>query len=115
MTLTGTKTEIGPCIYFVCADVIKIGYYTINGGYISFHSQIHNFDRLYMPIRLQGVSYKWIHIGNNRLIGIKVTILDGARNVDNSIIITGPILNEAIYDGYTVYDGMPACKLKLLV
>jgi acetyltransferase-like isoleucine patch superfamily enzyme len=112
--VAGNNVGIGSFSFLGCAGGISIGDNTITGNYVSMHSENHNFDRLDMPIRLQGVSHKGIHIGKNCWIGAKVTILDGARIGDNSIIAAGAVVKEGIYDGYTLYGGVPARKIKSL-
>lgn len=112
--VAGNNVGIGSFSFLGCAGGIFIGDDTITGNYVSMHSENHNFDRLDLPIRLQGVSQKGIHIGKNCWIGAKVTILDGAHIGDNTIIAAGAVVKEGIYEGFTVYAGVPARKIKSL-
>ena len=112
--VAGNNVGIGSFSFLGCAGGIFIGDDTITGNFVSMHSENHNFGRLDLPIRLQGVSNKGIHIGNNCWIGAKVTILDGANIGDNTIIAAGALVKEGTYEGFSVYGGVPARKIKSL-
>ncbi len=76
--VAGNNVGIGSFSFLGCAGGITIGDDTIAGNFVSMHAENHIFDRLDVPIRLQGVTHRGIRIGKNCWIGAKVTILDGA-------------------------------------
>jgi acetyltransferase-like isoleucine patch superfamily enzyme len=112
--IAGTNVGIGSFSFLGCAGGITIGDDTITGNYVSMHAENHNFDRLDLPIRLQGVNHQGIHVGKNCWIGSKVTILDGAYIGDNSIIAAGAVVRSGTYEGFAIYGGIPARKIKSL-
>ena len=111
----GNNVGIGSFSFLGCSGGISIGDDTILGNFVSMHSENHNFERLDIPIRLQGVTQQGIHIGKNCWIGAKATILDGARIGDHAVIAAGAIVTAGEYEGNTVYGGIPARKLKSLI
>lgn len=112
--IAGSNVGIGSFSFLGCAGGIFIGDDTITGNYVSMHSENHNFDNLNLPIRLQSVNRRGIHIGKNCWIGAKVTILDGAHIGDNTIIAAGAVVKAGIYEGFWIYGGVPARKIKSL-
>jgi acetyltransferase-like isoleucine patch superfamily enzyme len=113
--VAGDNVGIGSFSFLGCAGGISIGDDTIIGNFVSMHSENHNYDRLDIPIRLQGVSHKGIYIGKNCWIGSKVTILDGAHIGDHTIIAAGALVKAGIYEGFSIYGGVPARKIKSLL
>ena len=111
----GNNVGIGSFSFLGCAGGISIGDDTILGNFVSMHSENHNFERLDIPIRLQGVTQQGIHIGKNCWIGAKATILDGARIGDHTVIAAGAVVTAGEYEGNAVYGGIPARKLKSLI
>ena len=112
--VAGDNVGIGSFSFIGCAGGVFIGSNTIIGNYVSMHSENHNFERLDIPIRLQGVSHRGIRIGENCWIGAKVTILDGANIGNNVVIATGAVVSAGEYDGESIYGGVPARKIKSL-
>jgi tetrahydrodipicolinate N-succinyltransferase len=112
--LAGNNVGIGSFSYLGCAGGITIGDDTIAGNFVSMHAENHVFDRMDVPIRLQGVTHRGIRIGKNCWIGAKVTILDGADVGDNCILAAGAVVGAGKYEGNAVYGGVPARKIKSL-
>ncbi|MBK8817500.1 MAG: acyltransferase [Methylococcaceae bacterium] len=112
--VAGNNVGIGSFSFLGCAGGITIGDDTIMGNYVSMHSENHAFDRLDLPIRLQGVNHKGIVIGKNCWVGAKVTILDGVHIEDNTIIAAGAVVVAGHYEGFSIYGGVPARKIKPL-
>ena len=108
----GNNVGIGSNTFLGCAGGIEIGDNTIFGNYISLHSENHNFDKLEIPIRLQGVNHKGIKIGKDCWIGAKVTILDGTVVGDGCIIAAGAVLNGKEYPSNSIIGGIPAKIIK---
>lgn len=108
----GNNVGIGSNSFLGCAGGIVIGDDTITGNYVSFHAENHNYDNPDIPIRLQGVNRKGIHVGKNCWIGAKVTILDGAVIEDGCIVAAGAVVREGIYEKNSVLAGVPARIIK---
>jgi acetyltransferase-like isoleucine patch superfamily enzyme len=77
------------------------------GQRIGFHSENHNFDRVDIPIREQGVSRQGIRIEDDCWIGANVTFLDGAYVGCGCVIAAGSIVRGTI-PPHSVAAGMPA-------
>ncbi len=113
--VVGNNVGLGTDNFFGCAGGIEIGSDTIIGNFVSFHSENHNFSRLDVPIRLQGVNHRGIRIGSNCWIGAKCTILDGAVIEDGCIIAAGALIRENVYAKNGIYGGVPAKLIKYRV
>ncbi len=71
----------------------------------------HNFDRIDVPIKKQGVSCKGIEIGEDVWIGANVTITDGVNVGKGAIIGAGSVVTKNS-DPYTISGGVPAKFIK---
>ncbi len=109
----GNHSSFGRFTEFGAAGGIEIGNDVIGGGYITFHSENHNYEDSSKLIREQGVTSKGIKLGNNIWIGVKVTFLDGSQVGDNSIIAAGAVVN-GIFPDNVVIGGVPARVLKTI-
>ena len=107
----GSRVGLGTHGFFGCAGGIEIGDDTIFGNYVSLHSENHNFQDRYIPIRLQGVNRKGIIIGKDCWIGAKVTILDGTVIGDGCIVAAGAVVRGYI-PPYSIIGGIPAKVIK---
>jgi acetyltransferase-like isoleucine patch superfamily enzyme len=103
---------LGSDNFYGCAGGIRIGQDTIVGNFVSFHAENHNYSRLDVPIRLQGVTHQGIRIGRDCWIGAKCTILDGANIEDGCIIAAGALVIAGTYQQNGIYGGVPAKLLK---
>jgi len=108
----GNNVGLGSDNFYGCAGGITVGDDTIVGNFVSFHAENHNFSRLDIPIRLQGVSHQGIRVGNNCWIGAKCTILDGAVIENGCIIAAGALVIAGLYKENGIYGGVPARLLK---
>ena len=107
----GSRVGLGTHGFFGCAGGIEIVDDTIFGNYVSLHSENHNFQDRYIPIRLQGVKRKGIIIGKDCWIGAKVTILDGTVISDGCIVAAGAVVRGYI-PPYSIIGGIPAKVIK---
>lgn len=103
----GNNSSIGPFSFIGGASKVTIGKEVIMGQWVSFHPENHNFDRLDIPIRLQGVSRKGIVVEDDCWIGAKVTFLDGAHVGHGSVIAAGALVRGYI-PPFSVAAGVPA-------
>lgn len=109
--IIGNNVGIGRNCHFGGAGGLVIGSDTIFGQYVSIHPENHNFKKLDVPIRKQGVNRIGISIGNNCWIGSKVTILDGAEVENGVIIAAGALVLPGLYKENNIYGGVPAKKI----
>lgn len=89
----------------------EIGDDTIIGNFVSVHPENHNYEKIDVPIRMQGVNGKGIKIGNNCWIGSKVTILDGTI-VGNGCIIAAGAVVKGVFPDNVIIGGIPAKIIK---
>jgi acetyltransferase-like isoleucine patch superfamily enzyme len=78
---------------------------------ISSHVHIignnYNYDRIDIPIRLQGTSSKGIRIGSNVWVGAGACILDGSLIGDGVIVTPLSVVSSRIPEN-TIIQGNPA-------
>ncbi len=103
----GNNSGIGAFSFVGGAGGVKIGNDVIMGQWVSFHPENHNFDRLDVPIRLQGISRRGIVIEDDCWIGAKVTFLDGAYVGHGCVIAAGALVRGYI-PPFSVAAGVPA-------
>ena len=90
---------------------VTIGNDVIIGPYFSLHSENHNFSKIDIPIRLQGVTREDVTIEDNVWIGAKVTILAGVTIKQGSVIAAGSVVTKDTTE-FGVYGGVPARLIK---
>jgi acetyltransferase-like isoleucine patch superfamily enzyme len=104
----GNNVGIGSMSFLGAAGGIRIGDDTIIGNFVSFHAENHNYHALDQPIHRQGVNWQGIEVGRDCWIGAKVTILDGARVGDQSVVAAGAIVRAGTYPPRSILAGVPA-------
>ena len=107
----GNNVALGPHAFYGCAGGIEIGNDTILGNYVSLHSENHNYSKIEIPIRLQGVNRQGIKIGNDCWIGAKTTFLDGTEIGNGCIVAAGAVVRGKFPD-YSIIGGVPAKIIK---
>ena len=107
----GNNSSCGQFCEFGAAGGITIGNDVIMGGYISFHSENHNYDNPKLLIREQGVSSIGITLGNNIWVGAKATFLDGAKVGNNCVVAAGALVTKEFPDN-VIIGGVPAKIIK---
>lgn len=103
----GDNVGIGEYAYIGGGGGTSIGEGTIIGQYLSIHPENHIYADLGKAIRLQGVTREGVSIGKNCWIGSKVTITDGVRLGENSVVAAGSVLTES-FPKNVVVAGVPA-------
>ena len=103
----GTQSALGAFSFIGAAGGVEIGNNVIMGQYVSFHSENHCFDRLDVPVRMQGVSRQGILVEDDCWVGAKVTFLDGCSVGRGSVIAAGAVVRGHI-PPYSVAAGVPA-------
>jgi len=107
----GKNSGIGGFSFVGAGGGVKIGDNVIMGQYISFHSENHNFDRVDVPIKDQGVTRKGIVIGDDCWVGAKVTFIDGCDVGSGCVIAAGSVVRGKIPPN-SVIGGVPAKVIK---
>ena len=107
----GHNVGIGEFAYLGGAGGLEIGNDCIVGQYFSCHPENHNHSEIETPIRLQGVTHQGIKIGDNCWIGSKVTILDGVRIDNGTIIAAGAVVTRSFPEN-SIIGGVPAKLIK---
>ncbi len=103
----GNNVGIGEFAYLGGAGGLEIGADCIIGQYFSCHPENHDFIDPILPIRQQGVSRQGITIEQNCWIGAKVTVLDGVRIGQGSVIAAGAVVTKDI-PPFSIAGGVPA-------
>jgi acetyltransferase-like isoleucine patch superfamily enzyme len=107
----GENSGIGEFCYFGCAGGIEIGKNVIMGQNVRFHSENHNYERIDIPIKHQGVTRKGIKIGNDCWIGAGAVFLDGVTIGDGCVIGANTLVNKDL-PPYSVAVGNPVRIIK---
>lgn len=110
----GDNSGMGAFSFVGAAGGVSIGKNVIMGQRVSFHSENHQFDRLDIPIRLQGITRKGIEIGDNCWIGAGVIFLDGAAVGHGCVIGAGAVVNGVIPPN-SIAVGVPAKVVKVRI
>lgn len=90
---------------------LTIGNDVMMGPNVTILTSNHNFDRLDIPMRLQGSTTKEVIIGNDVWIGQNVIILPGVRIGNGVIIAAGAVVTHEVPD-YAIIGGVPARIIK---
>lgn len=90
---------------------VHIGDHVIMGPDVKIYSRNHRFDRVDIPIQLQGKNYFQTHVGNDVWIGANVIITAGCRVGDHAIIAAGAVVTADVPD-FAIVGGVPARVLK---
>jgi len=98
------------CFIGVRGD-IEIGDNVIFGPRVNIFSENHNFNRIDIPIKEQGVTKDKTIIGNDVWIGANVSIMSGVKIGNSCIIAAGAVVSKDIED-YSIVGGVPAKLIK---
>lgn len=109
--LIGDNVSLGEYCSLGGAGGLEIGSDTIIGSYFSTHPENHNFGDPNVLIRKQGVNRKGIKVGSNCWIGAKVTLLDGVKVGNGSIIAAGAVVTKEFGENLII-GGVPAKVLR---
>jgi acetyltransferase-like isoleucine patch superfamily enzyme len=91
---------------------IVMGNDVIIGPKVIIHSANHNFDKLDIPIRLQGHNLKKTVIKDNVWIGAGAIILPGVVINSGAVIAAGAVVSKEIPEN-AVAGGVPAKVIKI--
>lgn len=109
----GNNVGLGTHGYYGCGvGSLTIGDDCIFGNYVSIHPENHNYSKLDVPIRMQGVSsLGGVKIGKGCWIGAKATILDGT-NIGNGCIVAAGAVVKGTFPDNVIIGGVPARIIK---
>lgn len=99
---TGHNTEIS------VGQNINIGNDVFMAAYSYISDQNHAFDNKNTPFRLQNMTNKSVHIGNNVWIGRQVMILPGSSVKDHTVVAAGAVVTKDISECNVLLAGIPA-------
>ncbi len=108
----GDHTAIGAYSYIGAAGGVIIGNNVLFGQRVSVHAENHQFDRLNIPIREQGVSRAGVRIEDDCWIGSHSVILDGVTIGRGAIVAAGSVVSRDIPPG-AVVSGVPARLMRM--
>lgn len=114
---TGKNIEIGDNsgIGINCKiyNTVKIGKYVMMGPEVMIIGGNHKYDRLDVPIGLQGSNpIQPLHIGDDVWIGARATILGNVQRIGNGAIIGGGAVVTKPVPEYAIVGGNPAKIIK---
>lgn len=90
---------------------ITIGDDCVMGPDVVIMATSHGYDRVDLPIRLQGGHEKPIRIGNDVWIGTRAILLPGVELGDHCIVGAGSVVTKS-FPPYSVLGGVPARLLR---
>jgi len=95
------------CFIEVSPGGLVIGDDVLVGPNCSILTSKYVYDRLDVPLHLQGHTSEGVVIGRNVWIGANAVVLDGARIGDNTIVAAGAVVSGAIPTN-SIVQGNPA-------
>ena len=90
---------------------IVIGDNVIFGPRVNMFSENHNFDKLDIPIKHQGVTKKDTIIGDDVWLGAGVSVMAGVKIGSGCVVAAGSVVTKDIPD-YSIVAGVPAKIIK---
>lgn len=108
----GARTIFGHHCTIAAAESIQIGADCLIAEMVSIRDHDHRFDRLNVPIRLQGRVTAPIRIGDNVWLGSKVTVVKGVSIGDNAIVGANSVVTKDI-PADAVAVGAPARVIRM--
>jgi maltose O-acetyltransferase len=88
-----------------------IGNNVIMGPDVKIYTRNHNFDRLDLPIQLQGSTNDKVVIGNDVWLGANTIILPGVTVGDHAILAAGSVVTKDV-PSFAIAGGIPAKVIK---
>lgn len=98
------------CFIGVRGD-IEIGDNVIFGPRVNIFSENHNYNKIDVPIKNQGVTKDNTTIGNDVWIGANVSIMSGVNVGTGCVIAAGAVVTKDI-PSYSIVGGVPAKIIK---
>ena len=107
----GSHVHISRNSYINGIGDVEIGDDTLLGPNVVFISGNHPFDRLDIPIRVQGVQRAKISIGNDVWLSANVTVVPGISIGKGAVVGAGAVVTKDL-PPYSISAGVPAKVIK---
>jgi acetyltransferase-like isoleucine patch superfamily enzyme len=105
--IIGENSNIGDYNYITGDGGIRIGAHVMLAPFVKIHAENHNFGRLDIPIKAQGVSSRGVLIEDDCWIGAGAIILDGVTLGRGSVVAAGAVVTKSA-PPYSIVAGIPA-------
>jgi len=103
----GKNSGCGAYSFIGAGGPIRIGEHVIMGQHVSFHAENHNFSRIDVPIRMQGVTKLGITLEDDCWVGANVIFLDGCHVGRGCVVAAGAVVRGDV-PPFSVIAGVPA-------
>ncbi len=107
----GDNSNIGPYNYIGCSGKITIGENVMFGPRVSLYAENHNYERLDISMKEQGVTIGEIIIEDDCWIASNSVIVNNVRIGKGSIVASGSIVTKDV-PPHSVVAGVPAKIIK---
>lgn len=107
----GDGSNIGAFSYIGCSGYIEIGKNVMMGPRVNLMAENHNFERVDMPMKEQGVTRSFIKIEDDVWLGVGSTVTAGVTVGQGSIIAAGAVVTKDV-PPFSVVGGVPARIIK---
>lgn len=107
----GHHSNIGPYCFIGCSGRITIGSNVMISPRVSIYAENHNFTRLDMPMKEQGVTRGETTIEDDCWLASNSVILSGVRVGRGSVVAAGSVVTTDI-PPYSIVAGVPAKIIK---
>jgi acetyltransferase-like isoleucine patch superfamily enzyme len=107
----GYNTFVGFGSQFNVGAPLAIGNNCMIAPGCIFTDANHSFDRLDIPIKQQGCSYKSISVADDVWIGSGAIILAGVNIGNGAVIAAGAVVRDDV-ESFEIWGGVPAKKIK---
>lgn len=108
----GSRNYFNKNVKIVCFDKIEIGDDCLFADSVHIYDHDHRFDDIAKPIAAQGYATAPIKIGNNVLLGAKVTVLKGVAIGDGVVVGANSVVTRDL-PANSICAGIPAKVLKM--
>ncbi len=109
--IIGKNCSLGEYGIYNTFSNIVLGDNVLTADRVSFITNIHDYEDINIPIKLQGGGSKEIIVGDGTWIGVNATLLAGC-NIGKNCIIGANSVVKGSYPDYCVIVGTPARVVK---
>jgi len=103
----GDDSSVGDYCFIGASGGVTIGDDVLMGQRVSIHSQNHNYSRIDIPMRDQGVTHTGVVIEDDCWLGSGSVILDGVTIGAGSIVAAGAVVSRSC-PPRSILAGVPA-------
>lgn len=108
----GAKTVLGQECTVMAYQHVSIGRECVIADRVMLIDFDHSIADVEVPVRLQGIYKRDVHVGNNVWIGYGACVLRGVTVGDNAVIGTNAVVTRDVPDN-AVVGGVPARVLRM--